>query len=83
MLAARGALLTSPRNTGRPWLHLSERSSYESADERLANFIRENNIMVLNVAGTRGSKETDVTAFVKRTLEHAFYPRPEAMVLRG
>ena len=54
-----------------------------SAGERLAAFIRENNIKTLNVAGSRGSKEPGVAAFVKRTLETAFYPRAEAMVLRG
>ena len=51
--------------------------------ERLLAFIRENNIKVLNVAGSRASKEPGVTAFVRRTLEDAFCPRPEAMVLRG
>ena len=68
---------------GKPWLHLSERGSYESAGERLAAFIREHNIKTLNVAGSRGSKEPGVAAFVKRTLDDAFYPRAEAMVLRG
>jgi hypothetical protein len=68
---------------GKRWLHLSERGSYESAGERLAAFIRENDIKVLNVAGSRGSKEPGVAAFVKRTLEDAFFPRVEGMVLRG
>jgi hypothetical protein len=31
---------------------------------------------VLNVAGTRGSKEPEVAKFVKRVLEEAFFPRP-------
>ena len=47
------------------WCTLSERGSYESAGERLAAFVRENNIKVLNVAGSRGSKEPGVAAFVK------------------
>ena len=68
---------------GKPWLHLSERGSYESAGERLAAFVRENDIKVLNAAGSRGSKEPGVATFVKRALETAFYPRAEAMVLRG
>ena len=68
---------------GKPWLHLSERGSYESAGERLAAFIREHDIKTLNVAGSRGSKEPGVAAFVKLALETAFYPRAEAMVLRG
>ena len=71
------------RKHGKPWLHLSERGSYESAGERLAAFIRENDIKVLNVAGSRGSKEPGVAAFVKLALEDAFFPRVEAMVLRS
>jgi hypothetical protein len=47
---------------GKPWLHLSERGSYESAGERLAAFIREHDIKVLNVAGSRGSKEPGVAS---------------------
>ena len=66
---------------GKPWLHLSERGSYESAGERLLTFIRENDIKVLNVAGSRGSKEPRVAAYVKLALEEAFYPRVEAMVV--
>ena len=46
-------------------------------------FIREHDIKVLNVAGSRGSKEPGVAAFVKLALDEAFYPRAEAMVLRG
>lgn len=42
----------------------------------------EHDINVLNVAGGCGSKEPGVAAFVKRTLEDAFYPRVEAMVSR-
>ena len=38
----------------KPWLHLSKRGSYESASERLLTFIRENNIKILNVAGSLG-----------------------------
>ncbi len=68
---------------GKPWLHISERGSYESAGERLAAFVREHDIKTLNVAGSRGSKEPGVAAFVKLALETAFYPRAEAMVLRG
>jgi len=49
----------------------------------LTTFIREHGIKALNVAGSRGSKEPGVAAFVKRALEDAFYPRVEAMVLRG
>jgi len=68
---------------GKPLLHISYTGSYESPGERLAAFVRENDIKALNVAGSRGSRELGVTAFVKLTLEDAFYPRAEAMVLRG
>jgi len=34
------------------------------------------------VAGSRGSKEPKVAAFVKEALEEAFYPRAEAMVVQ-
>jgi hypothetical protein len=68
---------------GKPWLHLSERGSYQSSGERLAAFVRESGIKTLNVAGSRGSKEPGVAAFAKATLEEASYPRAEAMVLRG
>ena len=43
-------------------------------------FIRENNIKVLNVAGSRGSKEPGVAAFVKAALDDAFYPKPKGPV---
>ena len=67
----------------KPRLHISYAGSYERPGERLAAFIRENNIKTLNVAGSRGSKEPKVAAFVKLALEEAFYPRVEAMVVRG
>ena len=60
--------------------HLSERGSYESPGERLAAFVRENNIKVLNVAGSRGSKEPGVAVFVKKALDDAFYPKPKGPV---
>jgi len=49
----------------------------------LAAFIREHDIKTLNVAGSRGSKEPGVAAYVKLALEEAFYLRVEAMVLRS
>jgi len=48
-------------------LHLSDRGSYESHGERLLAFFRENNIKVLNVAGSRGSKERGVAGAIQRT----------------
>ena len=54
--------------------------SYESARERLAAFVRENGIKVLNVAGSRGSKEPGVAAFVKQALEDACLSKPKGPV---
>ncbi len=67
---------------GKPVLHISYAGSYERPGERLAAFVRENNIKTLNVAGSRGSKEPKVASFVKQALEDAFYPSVEGMVLR-
>jgi hypothetical protein len=76
-----GSKMTADAATklGRPWIHLSPSSSYEPARE-LLRFLSENNIKVLNVAGTRGSKEPEVAGFVKKVLENAFYPRPQGMI---
>ena len=76
-----GSKLTADAATklGKPWIHLSPSSSYEPARE-LLRFLSDNNIKVLNVAGTRGSKEPAVAAFVKKVLEEAFYPRPTAFL---
>ena len=60
--------------TGGSMLHLSA-GNYSSAAD-LLEFIAAHNIEVLNVAGTRGSKEPEVGKFVKRVLEEAFFPRP-------
>ncbi len=68
---------------GKPLLHISYVGSYERPGERLAAFVRENNIKTLNVAGSRGSKEPKVASFVKLVLEETFYPRVEAMMVRG
>jgi hypothetical protein len=66
---------------GKPWLHLHPGASYGPA-RVLLDFIHANKIAVLNVAGSRGSKEPEVGAFVKRVLEEAFFPVP-SMVIGG
>lgn len=75
-----GSKLTADaaKKLGKPFLHLSP-ASYGSA-EKLLSFISENNVKVLNVAGTRGSKEPEVAAFVKSVLEEAFFPRPQSWI---
>jgi len=60
----------------KPWLHLPSCGSYAPAVE-LSRFISGNKIHVLNVAGTRASKEPEVAAFVKKVLEDTFYPRSQ------
>ena len=58
----------------KPWIHLAQRSSsYESPALMLQRFVEENGVHVLNVAGTRGSKEPDVWKFAYETLEAAFF----------
>jgi hypothetical protein len=58
----------------KPWIHLAQRaSSYESPARLLQQFVEENSVQVLNVAGTRGSKEPDVWRFAYETLEAAFF----------
>ena len=42
---------------GKLLLNISYAGSYERPGERLAAFVRENNIKTLNVAGIRASKE--------------------------
>ncbi|MFA5191135.1 MAG: putative molybdenum carrier protein [Verrucomicrobiia bacterium] len=42
----------------------------------LTKFVEYHKVQVLNVAGTRGSKEPTVGQFVKRVLEEAFYGKP-------
>jgi hypothetical protein len=71
-----GSKLTADaaKKLGKPWLHLS--AGIYSAAAALLDFIAANNIEVLNVAGTRGSKEPEVAKFVKRVLDEAFFPRP-------
>lgn len=56
---------------GKPWLHLHP-TAKESAAERLRTFMRENQVKILNVAGTRGSKEPTIAAIVRKALDQAF-----------
>jgi hypothetical protein len=56
------------------WIHLAQRSSsHENPALMLQRFVEENGVQVLNVAGTRGSKEPDVWQFAYETLETAFF----------
>ncbi len=71
-----GTLLGGSRKTvdfaiqlRKPWLHLSAEQSVANAGERLAQFIRENQVRVLNVAGSRESEERGVGEFVRAVLD--------------
>jgi len=58
----------------KPWINLAQRSaSYEDPALILQRFVEENSVQVLNVAGSRGSKEPDVWRFAYDTLEAAFF----------
>jgi hypothetical protein len=58
----------------KPRIHLAQRAlGYEDPALILQRFVEENGIRVLNVAGTRGSKEPDVWQFTFQTLEAAFF----------
>jgi hypothetical protein len=52
----------------KPVIHIARDGGPASPAQALLRFIQDHNIMVLNVAGTRGSKEPEVGAFVKATL---------------
>ena len=58
---------------GRPWIHLSKRATVNTA-EALRGFLARNKVKVLNVAGSRASKERDVAAFVHEVLTTALQP---------
>ena len=63
----------------KPWLHLCRDGQYKAA-ESLLRFISDNKIGILNVAGSRASKEPQVAVFVKKVLEEAFYPHPDSLI---
>ena len=63
------------RRHGKPWIHIPS-VDYEPGG-MLLEFVRENGIEALNVAGSRESKEPGVYEFVKRALEEAFFSVPE------
>jgi hypothetical protein len=57
----------------KPHLHLSA-SSKDNASAELKEWMQQNNIRVLNVAGPRASKEPAVAEFVIATLDAALKP---------
>ena len=59
---------------GKPWIHLHS-AQYDRA-EKLLQFVQEQQIKILNVAGSRESTNPKIYDLVKQTLEAAFFPRP-------
>ena len=70
-----GSLLTKrfAEQHSKPVLHLYPSQSYQTT-EALLRFVTSNDVSILNVAGTRASKEPTIYGFVKATLEEAFFP---------
>jgi hypothetical protein len=60
------------RKHERPVLHLSKASGVPTAEAALRHFIGEHAIKVLNVAGPRASKESEVGAYVKEILDRTW-----------
>lgn len=54
----------------KPWLHLAKESPGDTA-AALRSFLDEHGVKVLNVAGSRASKEPEVGEFVRVVLEAA------------
>jgi Circularly permutated YpsA SLOG family len=63
---------------GKPHVHL-HRGMY-AVPAQLLRFVNEHQIKTVNVAGSRASKEPEIYQFVKRILEDAFFPRPNAWI---
>ncbi|MGD9896759.1 MAG: putative molybdenum carrier protein [Candidatus Methylacidiphilaceae bacterium] len=69
-----GSRLTAEAATdlGKPWIHLDAETPFPG--ERLRAHLEEHRIRVLNVAGSRGSREPGVGRLVWITLEEALFP---------
>ena len=58
----------------KPWIHVSRQAaSYEDPALVLQRFVQKHNARILNVAGTRASKEPDGWRFTYDTIEAAFF----------
>jgi hypothetical protein len=60
-------------NHKKPCLHLSKVGDGEKAVHKLRDFIEQNKIKVLNVAGPRSSTEPTIEEFVKTVLEAVLF----------
>jgi hypothetical protein len=58
----------------KPWIHVSRQAaSYEGPALVLQRFVQKHNARILNVAGTRASKEPEVWRFAYETLGATFF----------
>jgi Circularly permutated YpsA SLOG family len=64
---------------GKPMMHLYPGAGY-GIEKLLVEFVSQNSILTLNVAGTRGSKEPEVYRFALETLQAAFAPHPSSWI---
>jgi len=62
------------RQHQKPCMHVWRCGPVAELAQRLRVFMEENNISVLNVAGSRGSKEPEVGQFVQEVLRAALQP---------
>ena len=62
------------KEIGKPLLHLMSSLEVNEAATQLNAFIEEHDIVVLNVAGPRGSEEPETGRFVEAVLSHALKP---------
>jgi len=60
------------RKLKKPVLHLWRDDALDAPEKALRRFIRDNKILVLNIAGSRGSTEPEVAAFVTQVLKRTF-----------
>jgi putative molybdenum carrier protein len=62
------------KKVGKPLLQIFSDAGAENAARDLQNFIREHEVVVLNVAGPRASSEPEIASFVKLVLSLALKP---------
>ena len=69
-----GSKLTAELATryNKPCLHISKQTDGDGAAEKLRHFIAENKIQTLNVAGSRGSNEPEISVYTSAVLKAWF-----------
>lgn len=66
------------RRLGKPVLHLAllEADAIEGTDSQLSDFLTKHSIQILNVAGPRGSQESEIAAFTTQVLRSMVRTQP-------